>query len=71
MKRKLRYNRNYTVTLITESRSFETWSTMAALTAIVIAVFALLAKPTPRAIVESGSVVAPAGLGAAGSGMGS
>jgi hypothetical protein len=73
MKPKLRYNRNYTVTLIPESRSrkLEEWSTTAALAAVAIAVFALLANPTPRAIVETDSVVMPTGIRMAGSGTGS
>jgi len=73
MKYKLRYHRNYTVTLMTESktRKLETWTTMATLMAIAIAAFALVASPEPRAIVETDSVIAPAMSGLAGSGIGS
>ena len=73
MKPKLRYNRNYTVTLITESkqRKLETWSTVAALTALAIAALALLAGPEPQTLAETDSVTAPTVVEVAGSGIGS
>lgn len=73
MKPKLRYNRNYTVTMISEpkNRMLENCSFTAALGAVAIAVLVALTTPEPRALVESGSVFFSAVSSVVGSGLGS
>lgn len=73
MKPKIRYNRNYTVTMIPENqhRKLEDWSFAAALSAVTIAFLAVLSAPEPRALVESDSVITPSVTKVAGTGLGS
>jgi len=73
MKPKLRYNRNHTVTMISEPkhRKLENWSFAAALGAVALAVLVALSTPEPRALVESGSVILSAVSSVVGSGLGS
>ncbi len=73
MKLKLRYNRNYTVTMISETkqRKLENWSFAAAVSAVTIAFLVALTTSEPLALVEPDSVITPTVTKVAGSGLGS
>ena len=73
MKHKLRYNRNYTVTLIPEPtrRKPEIWSMAAIWCAMLIATAALSAGSTVVALAEQGSVLTSLVDGVTGSVLGS
>lgn len=73
MKHKLRYNRNYTVTLIPEPkrRKLENWSLAATWCAILIATAAFSTGSTVAALAEKGSILTSSINGVAGSVLGS